>query len=28
MLSAMGFKQEFKVGRLMWDEYLPEDKKE
>jgi RimJ/RimL family protein N-acetyltransferase len=28
MLSAMGFKQEFKVGRLIWDEYLPEETKE
>jgi RimJ/RimL family protein N-acetyltransferase len=25
MLAAMGFKQEFRVGRLMWDEYVPEN---
>ncbi len=25
MLAAMGFKEEFRVGRLMWNEYIPED---
>jgi RimJ/RimL family protein N-acetyltransferase len=25
MLAAMGFKQEFRVGRMYWDEYIPED---
>ena len=24
MLSGMGFKQEFRVGRMYWDEYIPE----
>jgi RimJ/RimL family protein N-acetyltransferase len=27
MLSAMGFKQEFRVGRMYWDEYIPENQK-
>ena len=26
MLSAMGFAQEFRVGRLFWDEYTSEEK--
>ena len=28
MLSAMGFKQEFRVGRMYWDEYIPEQHKD
>jgi RimJ/RimL family protein N-acetyltransferase len=27
MLSAMGFKQEFRVGRMYWNEYVPENQK-
>ncbi len=26
MLSAMGFKQEFRVGRMCWEDYIPEKK--
>ena len=25
MLSAMGFKEEFRVGRLFWEEYVPKN---
>lgn len=25
MLSAMGFKEEFRVGRLFWEEYIPKN---
>jgi RimJ/RimL family protein N-acetyltransferase len=27
MVAEMGFKQELRVGRLMWDEYIPENPK-